>query len=142
MNGSQFLDTNVLVYAFDTSEPEKRAIAIELIKTLVESGTGIISTQVLGELFNATVIRKKILDAAEAKLAIKSLTDSFQIVSPSTSEIFSAISIHKKYQLSYWDSLILATAKTCGCQQVQSEDLSDQQDYNGVQVINPFRQIP
>ncbi len=49
-----------------------------------------------------------------------------------------AIEIHERFQLRYWDALIVATAKMSGCVRLVSEDLNDGQDYSGVTVVNPF----
>ncbi len=51
------------------------------------------------------------------------------------------MTLHRRFQTSYWDSAILAAAKQLGCHTVYSEDLNDQQNYDGVTVVNPFRQI-
>ena len=141
MQGNQFLDTNILVYAFDTSDDEKRNVALGLVKTSARSRKGILSTQVLGEFFNATVIRKQLLEPSEALLAIQGFTSTFRVFTPGTDEIYEAISLHQKYQLRYWDALILASSNSADCQTVYSEDLTHGQEYNGVQVINPFLEL-
>ena len=50
------------------------------------------------------------------------------------------VALSQRFRLSYWDGAILAAARACGCDAVYSEDLSDQQDYEGLRVINPFRE--
>ena len=70
MSGSQFLDTNVLVYSCDSSDAVKQQTALDLIAACSSQGTGVLSVQVLGEFFHATVVRKKLLTAAEAERAV------------------------------------------------------------------------
>ena len=56
-----------------------------------------------------------------------------------TADVFLyAVNIGQRFQLSYWDGAILAAARALGCDAVYSEDLSSEQDYNGLRVINPF----
>ena len=60
-----------------------------------------------------------------------------------TLEVFrTALAIRQRFGLSYWDSAILAAARTCGCGVVYSEDLSHEQDYDGLRVLNPFAHSP
>ena len=49
-----------------------------------------------------------------------------------------ALTICERSRLFWWDSAILATARMCGCDAVYSEDPSDEQDYDGLRVVNPF----
>ena len=137
--GKEFFDTNVLIYAFDSSDVVKQQIAIHLIADSAASGRGTLSTQVLGEFFHATVIRRRLLSAVEATSAVGAFQSAFPVASIDQQLVTDAIAIHQRYQLRYWDSLIVATAISCNCAEVLSEDLGHGQVYNGVIVRNPFR---
>ena len=134
-----FLDTNILVYANDASDPAKQAAAVKLIGEGLRSGRGVISTQVLGE-FWVTVTRKIAVpldgETAEAEIA---KFEAFKIVSIGYDAVKSAIAKQKDYRLSYWDALILSAAELGGCETVYSEDLSSGRTYGGISVADPFR---
>ncbi len=138
MSVKKFLDTNVLFYACDSSDPHKQAIALQLIADLSAKRTGVLSTQVLGEFFHSTVVRRKLLSAATAEKIVQDYNKTFSSVPIHFDLVRLAMNIHQKYQTSYWDSLIVAAASDQGCAEILSEDLNDNQIYNGVRVVNPF----
>ena len=80
MTDRHFIDTNVLIYAFDSSEPTKQQIAITRIDDAVREGSGVISTQVLGEFFHTLVVRKQLLTAAEAARAVNDFATGLEVV--------------------------------------------------------------
>ncbi|HID54613.1 MAG TPA: PIN domain-containing protein [Anaerolineae bacterium] len=136
----QFLDTNILVYAHDSSAGEKRAIAKRLVRAMWQSRTGCISVQVLQE-FLVTVTRKTAnpLSVDEAAFIISRL-GQWQVHSPAAEDVVNAIQVQKRYQLSFWDALIIHSARQLNCAVVWSEDINDGQFYGSVQVRNPFLQ--
>ncbi len=137
-----FFDTNVLVYAHDSSSSIKKNASQELIFRSMRDGSGVISSQVLSEFF-VTVTKKtaKPLSAAQARKEIL-LLSNMETVDIDPTLVVRAIEIHEKWQLSYWDSLILSSAERAGCSTLYSEDLSDGQSYGAVTVRNPYRQLP
>lgn len=139
MSDKRFFDTNVLVYACDSTDPGKQATALKLIAEDSAQGSGVLSVQVLGEFFHAVVIRRRLLTVAEAERIIRAYRPVFPIISVDYDLVCTAIRIHQRFQLRYWDSLIVAAARLGGCAQILSEDLNDGQDYDGVTVSNPFR---
>ena len=139
--GRRFFDTNVLIYSCDTSNARKQQNALELIAECSRQSTGMLSVQVLGEFFHATVVRKKLLTADEAERAILAFRTAMTCVPVDAQDVGEAIAIHRRYQTRYWDSLIIATAARHGCGEILSEDFSDSQIYMGVLVSNPFREI-
>ena len=139
MSGKCFVDTNVLVYACDSSDPTKQQTALTLISNVATGGEGVISAQVLGEFFHATVIRRKLLPSDEAERAVLAFQAALIVAAIEPQLVADAIKIHRRYQTRYWDSLIIATAAHEGCVEIASEDLNDGQSYNGVVVRNPFR---
>jgi len=134
MSAEVFLDTNVLVYAYDQSEPAKQARARQLIKSV----SPVVSTQVLGE-FHVAVTRKlrQPLACDVAAAVVRDVTLE-HVVSLDAALVNAAVATSIRYQLSYWDSLIIEAAVRAGCSQLYSEDLSDGAEYHGVTVRNPF----
>jgi len=135
--GKVFLDTNILVYAQDQDSPVKRRRSREVIAALAQSGTGVISTQVLQE-FYVTVTRK----LGVAPLATKRVLQTFkifEIVQASPDLIERAIDCSVLNTISFWDALIVAAAASSGCAIVYSEDLNADQTIQGVRVENPMR---
>ena len=133
----RFVDTNVLIYATSSLSEDavKRRRALELLAEEEYS----ISVQVLQEFYYQATrpSRLGVISHSEALRFIESLGDI--PVQPVTVEIFSqAVEISQRFGLSYWDGAILAAARAMGCDAVYSEDLSHQQDYDGLRVINPF----
>ncbi len=134
--GKVFLDANILVYAQDQDSPAKRRRSREVIAALAESGSGVISTQVLQE-FYVTVTRK----LGVAPLAAKSVLQTFkifEIVQASPDLIESAIDCSVLNAISFWDALIVAAAASSGCAIVYSEDLNPGQTIQGVRIENPL----
>jgi predicted nucleic acid-binding protein len=134
-----FIDSNIVVYSYDETDPSKQLKAQQEMKNIMESGEGCVSTQVFGEFFHTVVVRKKLMSPMEALSAIQRLERGFRIGSIEPSLVRDAIAIHQRFQLRYWDSLIIATAKRMKCVEVLSEDMADGQDYGGVVVRNPFK---
>ncbi len=134
----EFVDTNVMVYAFDTSAGDKHLRAAQLIEKLWESGAGCLSIQVLQE-FYVTVTRKVAhpLAIEEARERIRELS-VWRIMTPGVADVLDAISLQQEYRISFWDAMILVAAANLGCGVLWSEDLADGQVYRGIQVRNPF----
>jgi predicted nucleic acid-binding protein len=140
-NGSRafFLDTNVLVYAYDPVEAAKRTRAIRVLERLGSRQSGALSAQVLGEFF-VTVTRKIIppLTVAEAERSLTNYVRSWVIYDLTERVVLEAIRGVRQHRLQYWDSLIWATAKLHGVPNVLSEDFRDGQLLEGVRFLNPF----
>ena len=133
----RFVDTNILLYAVSgqAEEAEKRQRAAELL----DEDNLAFSTQVLGEFYyQATRTTRQVrLTHDEALTFVGTLLK--HEIHPITFDIFrDAADLCDRYKLQYWDALILATARKHGCEAVYSEDMSAQQDYGGLRVINPF----
>ncbi len=133
-----FFDTNILVYANDLSEPEKRAKARKLLVDSMKTGNASISSQVLAE-FWVTVTRKLpaplSLDHAEKELALLS---ALNVVAVDLALVLGAVKIQQRHGISYWDAQILDAARLADCSLVYSEDLQEGGDYEGLLVKNPF----
>ena len=131
-----FLDTNVLVYASDRDEPDKRRRARALLRATAADGNGMISTQVVQEFFVAAT-RKLAIDPLQAKAIVATL-HRLDLLEVALEDINQAIDGVVLWQVSFWDALILAVAGRANCSVVYSEDLNAGQRYGGVQVKNPF----
>jgi len=138
MSAKVFLDTNILVYAHDRACPDKMAKAQQLIFHSLRSRSAAISAQVLSEFF-VTVTQKARkpmpVDQAKRELELLSSLETVEIDAPM---VLRAVGIEQRWQLSYWDSLIIAAAERAGCATVYSEDFSDGRRYGVVVARNPF----
>jgi len=138
MRDRVFLDTNVIVYAYDKSAGKKHIQAKEILIDLWKSGYGVISIQVLKE-FYVTVTRKipNTLDIDTAETIIDDFL-SWEVVVNDGHNLLEAISIQRRYRFSFWDALIIAAAQESGCSLLYSEDLSSGQKIKNLQIKNPF----
>jgi predicted nucleic acid-binding protein len=139
MSDRYFVDTNVLMYAHDSAAGEKHQRAKALVEELWEARAGVVSTQVLQEL--AVNLRRKAKKSLDAKATRDVVSDylTWQIVVNGGDSILEALDLEAKYQISFWDALIVQAAHVSGAEVLYSEDLSDGQAYGAVRVINPFR---
>lgn len=133
-----FLDTNILVYAYDSSAGQKHNLAVHLMESCWENENGCISIQVLQEFF-VTVTRKIAppLDYQTARQIVTDLTH-WRLHAPIANDLLQAMDLQQSYQLAFWDALVVQSAVNLGCKQLLSEDLNHGQVYGNVQVINPF----
>lgn len=132
-----FLDTNILLYAC-SSAPTGRAKQ-QRAEHLILNASFALSAQVLQE-FIANALRKKSLGLSEANIDAMLELASHASVLPITHElIVASVALRRRFQLSHWDSTILAAASELGCKIIYSEDLSDGQEYDSARVQNPFR---
>jgi len=140
MSGAKvFVDTNVIVYAYDKSAGDKHRVAVNIMKDLWQSGLGTISTQILQEFF--VTLTKKIpapLDISVVRETIRRLS-RWDVVLVDVDTIISATELQERYKYSFWDSLIIASAIAGGAKTILSEDLSEGQTIQGVTIKNPFR---
>jgi predicted nucleic acid-binding protein len=139
MSVSCFVDTNILVYAHDRSAGEKHHKARELLSELWHDRTAAISTQVLQELY--VNIRRKAgqpLSTEEARSLIADYL-RWDVMVNTGESILDAMEIESRYEISFWDALIVHAASAAGAEVLYSEDLTDGQSYGSVRVVNPLR---
>ena len=140
MSDRVFIDTNVLVYAYDQHDPSKQNKAQELLTDGIERETLVLSVQVLGEFFNVVtrhIPKPMTSDEAREIMAIISILPVQEI---DLAMVNRAIGTHKMYQIAYWDALIISAAERAGCKLILSEDFSDGQAYHEILVRNPFNE--
>lgn len=134
-----FIDTNILVYAYDKDEKIKNPIAKKILTDCWEKKSGIISTQVLQE-FYVTITAKlpKRLSIDEAKELIKDFL-SWPTEQITPHDIIDATILQERHKYSFWDSLIIVTAQKSGAEILYSEDLQDGQKIGDLIIKNPFK---
>ena len=133
-----FIDTNIIIYAYDVTAGGKHKTAGIILADLWNSGLGVISTQVLQEFF-VNVVQKipKPIDKRQAKKIVRDFLKWHVVVNTGDS-ILEAIDICLKYGYSFWDSMIIEAAIKGDAAILISEDLQDGQVVDGVTIKNPF----
>jgi predicted nucleic acid-binding protein len=133
-----FVDTNVLVYAFDKSSSPKKRIAQRLMNRLMTEDTLRVSTQVLQELF-VTLTRKvsQRCSSEEAQAVLEDLT-AWPLMVVDYAAICAAVELADRARLSFWDALVVVAAARAGAAVLYTEDLNDGQEILGVRISNPF----
>lgn len=140
MTAPVFVDTNVLIYALDPADPAKQHSAALWRADLWKSRRGRTSFQVLEE-FYVQATRKWPRGRHQARAEVRDLL-TWRPVPVDASLIEQAWKVQDRYRLSFWDSLIVAAARTTSCRYLLTEDLQPNQNLDGVQVINPFLVAP
>jgi predicted nucleic acid-binding protein len=138
MSAKCFVDTNILFYAQDLKSGLKRDRAKRLIQDLWDSGTGVLSTQVLQEFCVSARRLGPELPVDEVRRLLQSFL-SWEIVVNTGQSVLGALEIEARYKISFWDALIVHAAQASGADILYSEDLNDGQMYGSVRVVNPLR---
>lgn len=136
-----FVDTNVLVYAFDETDPERQQTASALVLELARTDQIRLSTQILQEFF--VTMTRKVGKSWDADRTLEVLEDfaTWPVVQIDFSLIRGAVHLLKEASLSFWDALVLAAAMRAGASVLYTEDLNHGQVIQGVTVLNPFLPI-
>jgi predicted nucleic acid-binding protein len=141
MNADFFLDTNLIVYLFDTSEPTKRQKVKQLLAQYQPGKHGYISAQVVNEFI--VIATRKITNPIPLDVIhqhIMYLQQQLHVSSLHTRTSLKAIEIKRRYQYSFWDSLIIASALENNCTLLYSEDMQHGQVIDGTLTIqNPLK---
>ena len=141
MNGSQFIDSNILIYAHDKDAGAKQRVAAAKLAALWETGQGCLSTQVLQEFF-VNVTRK--IKAPLAHSVAREVVRTYAVwvnVPITAATILRATEIGEVWQLSFWDSMIIASAEENRAAKLITEDLNEGQIIAGIEIVNPFREL-
>jgi predicted nucleic acid-binding protein len=134
----EFVDTNILLYAYDAAAGEKHEAASALVDRLWREQRGVISVQVLQEFYvNAT---RKITKTIAAEIAVDTLKSlaRWRVHSPLPDDVIAAATLSSRHQLSFWDAMIVRSAAELRCDTLWTEDLNDGQVIEGVQLRNPL----
>lgn len=141
MTALVFVDTNILVYRHDRSDPAKQARAKEWIAHLARSRTGRLSFQVLQELYVTLTGKARIgFDPAEAREILRELA-VWQPVAIDLRILERAWDIQDGHSVSWWDAVIVAAAQSLGCSILLTEDLQHGHALGEVRVVDPFRSM-
>lgn len=138
MSAEDFLDTNILVYMFDETDPIKRQRAARLVSDSLVNSRGCISYQVVQETLNV-LIRRLDVSIASASQMLEDILMPLWQVNPTQSLYRSSLTVQERYGFSYYDSLIVAAALEAGCTRLYTEDLQHGQQIQQLTVIDPFR---
>ncbi|MGB5794315.1 MAG: PIN domain-containing protein [Mycolicibacter algericus] len=134
----EFVDTNVLLYAYDATAGERHEAARVLVDRLWRDRLGALSVQVLQEFYvNATRKVAKPITPESAADRLRSLS-RWRVHSPLADDVIAATSWSTRYQLSFRDAMIVRSAAELRCDTLWTEDLSDGQLIEGVRLANPF----
>jgi predicted nucleic acid-binding protein len=137
MPAPDFLDSNVLVYAYDVSDSRKRRLAQDLVRKAI-ADESVVSTQVLAE-FAATLLHKLSPPVPQDDvLVILNALGPIRLIAPDGDIVRRAVEARASYGLHFYDGMIVAAAERAGCGRIWSEDLNAGQTYFGVTVANPF----
>ena len=138
MTAPVFVDTNVIVYRFDTADPRKQPRAADWFTLLWNRRSGRVSFQVLQEAY--AVLTRKLkpaMAAADAQRIVRGLA-AWQPVTLDLRIPERAWLLQERHLLSWWDALIVAAAQTCGCKVLLTEDLQHGYAFDDIRVVNPF----
>lgn len=137
--GLFFLDTNILIYSFDATAPEKQVVAKQLVKAALSTQRGVISTQIAQEFLNIA-LRKfaKPMSASEAREYVKLVLDPLCQHYPSVPFFDRALLIKAETGYSWYDSLVVMAGLDLNCKTLVTEDLHSGQVIRGMKIVNPF----
>jgi predicted nucleic acid-binding protein len=133
------IDTNLLVYMYDLSEPEKRRRSIETLQSVHESESGALSVQMLSEFYNA--VTRKLeppLTANQAEDQLHELARVWPVFPVTSQVVFEAARGARHYRFSFWDAQIWAVARLNHISLVLSEDFNPGAEIEGVRFANPL----
>lgn len=131
-----FFDSNILIYSDDAGEPRKREIAREFIERYFSAGAAVVSVQVLQEYFNV-VTKKQKMDPSVARVKVE-LLSKFVAHITLPEDVLLATDIFRLHKLSFWDSMLVRSAKQAECKILFSEDMQHGRIIDGLQILNPF----
>ena len=139
MSGKFFLDTNIFVYSFDVSAPKKAQRAAQLILQAIQTRRGIVSYQVVQEFFNVALRRfVQPMTSVDAEQYLSTTFRPLLAVHSSHALYGEALQLSARFKLSWYDSLIVASAIEGECDVLYSEDLQHGQQFGSLQLANPF----
>lgn len=140
MKDNFFLDTNIFIYSFDKTSPEKKNSAQDLIKQALKDGNGFISYQVIQEFINVALLKFKIpFTPDDCKIYLEQVLTPLCKLYPDSDFYLYALTIKEITKYSFYDSLIIAAAKKCKCTVLYSEDMQDGFQYEDLIIKNPFK---
>ena len=132
-----FVDTSVLIYSFDKTDIKKNKKSINLLNDLISNKKLVLSNQILEE-FTYVAIKKSNIPNNEIKKIIENLILTAKILNYNEKTILNSLDISSKYNLHFWDSLIIATMLENNIVTIYTENKKDFSKCNKIDVINPY----
>jgi predicted nucleic acid-binding protein len=137
MSGKVFIDSDVLIYAYDLDAGSKQRQAEDILFGLRRGRLGVLSMRVLQEFYTNVTRKIKVpISKAEARAIVNDF--AFWCVETTPAEIKRAFQIEDEDRIGYWDALIVAAAIKSGATRILSEDLNHGQSIAGIVIENPF----
>ncbi len=134
-----FIDTNIFIYLFDETAPQKRARSEELVHKAIETKNAVISYQVVQETLNVLTTKlQNPVTINDARLFYQKILAPLWKINPNQRLYESALNIQSRYRYSFYDSLIIAAALTAGCRQLISEDMQAGHHIEKLKIENPY----
>lgn len=137
MTGRVFVDTNILIYALDPSNPAKRQVSADLLKTTIGNRSLTLSPQSLNETYRELVQRRRLMPVDAARTYVRTLAP-WAIAPLDAKTIERAFAVEDETGYGWWDCMILAAALQADCRLFVSEDLADGREVAGLRIANPF----
>jgi predicted nucleic acid-binding protein len=132
-----FIDTNVLIYAYDSADIKRHEIARKILADVWEARIGAaISVQVLQEFYH--VMSRRGGDQRYYRKCTEDMLN-WLVIENTTGLLKKALQIHQEFGTSFYDANIIAAAQVSGAKEIWSEDFNTGQDYDGVVAVNPFK---
>ena len=139
MSDKYFLDTNIFVYAFDSTDSQKQSKANDVIKSALADHSGCISYQVMQEFLNVVTRKFAVpLSIPDCEKYLNTVLSPLSEVYASTDRYLQSLDILERWQFSFYDSLIISAALQSNCKILHTEDLQHQQKIQGLTICNPF----
>ena len=139
MSAKFFIDTNIFVYSFDDNQPAKKERALMLIEIALQTGDGLISSQVIQEFLNVALRKfEPPLTFEDCRLYLNKVLNPLCQVFPDLALYEESLKLHVETGYSFYDALILAGALRGGCSTLYSEDLQNGQQVGALKIVNPF----
>jgi predicted nucleic acid-binding protein len=136
-----FVDTNVLFYTLDVDAGVRHQQAIRVIADLWETERGVLSTQVLQELYVNATRKLPAVSAADVREAVAEYF-AWPVHRIAPEDVITASFIQEQHTVSFRDALIVVAAQRSGATVLLSEDLQDGRQFGSVTVVNPFSALP
>ncbi len=138
MSAASLLDTNIIIYLLDATQPQKYRRAEELVASGLQGGRCYISTQVVQETLHVALKKLKFSQEDAGRLLHQTLLPICKTL-PVSQLYQTGLDVHYRYQYSFYDALIIAAALNLGCNTLYSEDLQHGQAIGSLTIENPFR---
>jgi len=135
----KFIDTNVLVYVADDADAAKQSVSREIVREALITNGCLISAQVLNEF--SSVLFKKLKKTAQEVDGFLEVIERISTVAVMPEWTRMAIGLMSRYDIQFFDSLLLVAAQETGCDEILTEDLNDGQMYGSVKAVNPFKNL-